>query len=116
VGTIKGIALTDGTVVYIEMEEADVPDTTRAIGHGELPPGAEEVSAVDKAVDTMKKLQGTLQAFFETIRDSVGINPPEEWGAELNIGFKGTVNPIPVIVSGESSVAIKVHAKWVRPK
>jgi len=32
---------------------------------------------------------------------------------ELNIGFKGKANPVPVILSSESN-AIKVTAKWFK--
>jgi hypothetical protein len=112
VGIIKDVELRDGTVIYIEMEEANLP--TEIQGSSDLPPGAEEVTALDKAIDTMAKLKSTLWAFFEVISESVGTNPPEEWGAEVNIGFKGRINPVPVVVSGESSVAIKVRAKWVK--
>ncbi|MCP4134935.1 MAG: hypothetical protein GY754_28430, partial [bacterium] len=37
-----------------------------------------------------------------------------EWTLELNIGFKGKANPVPVILSGESNAAIKVTAKWFK--
>ncbi|GEM_PF-3484939 len=37
----------------------------------------------------------------------------KEWTLELNIGFKGKANPVPVILSSESN-AIKVTAKWFK--
>jgi hypothetical protein len=71
---------------------------------------------VDTVVDTFKMLKGTLIGVFNFVHDSLKDNAPDEWGVELSIGFKGTTNPIPVIVSGEANAAIKVNAKWVKPK
>ena len=112
--TIKDIILADGTVIYVEMDETELPQPRAPKKGGGLPSGYEEVSAVDDALDALETLQGTLKAVFTAIQESLKANSPNEWGAELNIAFKGKVNPIPVIVSTESSVAIKVHAKWVR--
>ncbi|GAB6044327.1 CU044_2847 family protein [Endothiovibrio diazotrophicus] len=112
---IKEIALNDGAVIYIEMEEVaenKLPKVSIQQGAKDLPPGAELTSAADIVIDTMETLKGTLGSVFSTINDSVNENVPDEWGVELNIGFKGKVNPIPVIVGAESNVALKVCAKW----
>ena len=66
-------------------------------------------------MDTLQMLRGTLRSVFSVVRASLEDNPPDEWGVELNIGFKGTTTPIPVIVSGESSVAV-FTPKWAKPK
>ncbi|WLE96078.1 MAG: CU044_2847 family protein [Candidatus Electrothrix communis] len=109
---IKEIKLADGTSIFVEMETVDFSPASENAVQRNLPPGAEEVNAVETVLDTMKTLKGTLSSVFNTVQDAVKDKSPDEWGVELNIGFKGKVNPIPVIVSGESSVAIKVHAHW----
>jgi len=109
---IKEITLADGTSIFVEMDVVDFSPTSEHVGQRNLPPGAEEVNAVETVLDTMKTLKGTLSSVFNTVQEAVKDKSPDEWDVELNIGFKGKVNPIPVIVSGESSVAIKVHAHW----
>lgn len=108
---IKDITLEDGTVILVEMEEADVPQPKQTEDLG-LPEGAEPTDAADKLVDTMKSVQGTLRGIFQVVHDAVKEQSPSEWGVELNIGFKGKTSPIPVVLSGEASAALKVHAKW----
>ena len=113
--TIKDITLDDGSVIFVEMEEVNqetLPQITRSERSEDLPPDAELTSSADKVVDTLESLKGTLRTVFSTIKDSIQENAPDEWGVELNIGFKGKVNPIPIIVGAESNVALKVHAKW----
>jgi alpha-galactosidase/6-phospho-beta-glucosidase family protein len=111
---IKQIELRDGSALYVEMEQVDDMPKSRPASRGDLPSGAEEVTAAEHIVDAMQALQNTLHTVFNTVHEGVKNNAPDEWGVELNIGFKGKVNPIPVIVGSESSVAIKVHAKWVK--
>lgn len=109
---IKDITLGDGTVIFIEMEKANVPVPSSHEEDLGLPEGATPTGAAEKVVDTLKSLQGTLKGVFEAVHESVKGKSPSEWGVEINIGFKGTTSPIPVIVSGEASASIKVHAKW----
>lgn len=109
---IKEIKLKDGSSVYVEMEEVEDVPTKSISKRDDLPPGAEEVSAASTIIDAMEVLKNNLQSVFNTVHESVKNNSPDEWGVELNIGFKGKINPIPVIVGSESNVAIKVHAKW----
>jgi len=111
-GEIKRIDLSSGGAIFIEIENVAVPLPEPAVGRSNLPTGAEPCGATEKVMDTLESLKGTLSSICDTVHDSMKANQPDEWGVELNIGFKGTVSPIPVIVSGESNVAIKVHAKW----
>ena len=111
---IKDITLANGSIIYVEVEETDLAQPNITGKPGDLPPDYEQVTAAEDVLDTFKTLQGTLKTVFDTIQESLKDNPPDEWGAELNIAFKGKLNPIPVIVGTESSVAIKVHAKWVK--
>jgi hypothetical protein len=113
---IREIKLDDDTVIFVEAEEVVLPDLSVLSSSSDLPPGATPTGAVDMAVDTLQKLKDTLSGVFSMIHGSLKDSAPDEWGAELNIGFKGTTNLIPVIVSSEANVAIKVHAKWVKPK
>ncbi|MCI0653192.1 MAG: hypothetical protein L0Y39_01755 [Methylococcaceae bacterium] len=57
-------------------------------------------------------MQRNIKALAETVHASFQANQPEEWSLESNIGFKGKTSPIPVILSGEASGAIKVTATW----
>ncbi len=94
---IKEIQLSDGSSIFVEMEEADLPE------------GVKETSG---KADAMELLEDTLCVVAETVRDGIREAEPDEWTLELNIGFKGKANPVPVILSGESKAAIKVTAKW----
>ncbi len=109
---IREVALHDGTVIYIEMEQAYVPIAVASDEDLGLPEGATPTGAADKVIDTLKAMQITLKGVFEAVHDSVKERMPSEWGVELNIGFKGTTSPIPIIVSGEANASVKVHAKW----
>jgi len=71
------------------------------------------VSAAARMQDTMSLLKGTLGSTANMVYEGVKECSPKEWSLELNIGFKGKASPVPVILSGESNVAIKVTAKWV---
>ena len=112
---IKEIQTPDG-VIYVEMQEAELPETLglqpKMPG---LPDGAEFTSALtEKAIDTMRTLKNTLQSTIGSVHEGIKKHSPNEWTLELSIGFKGKTNPIPVIVSGETDVALKVTAKWVK--
>jgi hypothetical protein len=110
---IKGIDFKGGRI-FVEMEKVDIP--IKAVGQNSVEsiPDTELVSAVDEAIDALESLKTTVKGVINTIHESLEENAPHEWGVELNIAFKGKVSPVPVIVSGESEVAIKVHAKWVK--
>ena len=60
----------------------------------------------------MAVLKSNIEGMANTVYDSFKAHQPEEWSLELNIGFKGKVNPIPVILSSEASGSVKVTAKW----
>ncbi len=111
---IKGIQLSDGSSIYVEMEEADLPESIQGEQADDLPEGAEETSTAGKVYDAMQLLKNTLSSAAETVHEGIQKAEPDEWTMELNIGFKGKANPVPVILSGESNVAIKVTAKWFK--
>jgi hypothetical protein len=109
--TVGRITMDDGSQIFVEMEQLDQPAFVSA-RNANLPPGAEPCGAVDYVVDTMRALKGTLGSIAGSVHSSFKESSPDEWGIELNIGFKGTTSPIPVIVKGEANCSIKVHAKW----
>jgi Holliday junction resolvasome RuvABC endonuclease subunit len=74
--------------------------------------GDSPVGIKSQIVDTLETLQDNIQTLAETVHQSLQAHQPDEWSLELNIGFKGKTSPIPVILSGEASGAIKVTAKW----
>ena len=111
---IKDVKLDDGTVIFVEMQDSDVPLLQpTAI---DLPAGAELAGAAEKLVNAATSLQQTFRGIFQLVHEAVRDKAPTEWGVQLNIGFKGKSSPIPVILSGEANASIKVHANWVKPK
>jgi hypothetical protein len=114
---VKEILLPDGSCIYVEMEEAEIAEVSGFKPGTGLPEGAEQTGAVvDKVVDTMQVLKDTLHSMISTVYEGIKKHQPDEWILELSIGFKGKTNPIPVILSGESEVAMKVTAKWKKPE
>ena len=109
---IKGIKLDDETVIYVEMDEADLPKSVTSATADDLPEGAEPVRAKGRAKNAIEILKGMLVGTANALHEGIKKTKPDEWNLEMNIGFKGKVNPIPVILSGESNVAMKVTLKW----
>lgn len=111
---VKKIQLANGRSIYVEMDHTDVPELSPPSGWKpkDLPAGAEPVGFKEHVSDAMQALQDNIAGLTETVFESLKSHQPEEWTIELNIGFKGTTSPIPVILSGEASGAIKVTAKW----
>ncbi|MCI5179519.1 MAG: hypothetical protein D3911_09430 [Candidatus Electrothrix sp. AW3_4] len=115
--SIQSIELKEGAQLLIEVEEVELPKTRKGSDSiPNLPPGTEEIGFNDKVQDIKELLRQNLSGIFETVAESVKAKQPDEWGVEVNIGFKGKSNPVPVILSGEANAAIKVHAKWVKDK
>lgn len=113
---IKEVLLPDGGYVYIEMEETEIPEIVKNHSAPDAPKGSEQVSPVNDIIDTVQVLKNTLQGIVNTVHDGIKKNQPDEWTLELNIGFKGKVNPIPVLLSGESNAALKLSATWKKPE
>jgi len=112
-GQIAEIKLAGGGSLFVETEDVKIPTApVRAVTARKLPEGADEVGAKEKVKDTIQLLHDTLKPVAEAIHEAFRKAQPDEWSMELNIGFKGKANPIPVIVSGETSVAIKIKASW----
>jgi hypothetical protein len=110
---IAEIKLAGGGVLFVETEDVAIPHVPALAATGrKLPAGAEEVGAREMARDTLQLLHDTLKPVAEAVHEAFVKAQPDEWGMELNIGFKGKANPIPVIVSGEASVAIRIKATW----
>ncbi|MEZ5942518.1 MAG: CU044_2847 family protein [Planctomycetaceae bacterium] len=105
---VKKVSLSNGEHVLVEMVEAQLPDVTEG--------SKAAVEYTDgRLVDVLNAfelLKPTLGTVLRSVHDSISESGPSEWGVEFSIGFKGTVSPLPVIVTGESSASLKVHAKW----
>lgn len=108
---VQAIELDDGELVYFEVEDVDVQEVSNNSPRN-VPKGAEPVSIKGDLAKAGDALKSTLTATCNTIHKGMSDLAPDEWGLELCIGFKGTTNLIPVIVSAEGNVALKVHAKW----
>ncbi len=113
---VTAIPLSDGRRLYVQMEpvEVSLPPVGAAAAIGDLPEGAEPVSAWDQTVDALQAMRDNIAVVAETVRASLAEHPPEEWTLELHLGFKGKARPIPVILEGEAQGAIKITARWTR--
>ncbi len=109
-GKIGQITLKDGTTLYVETEDVQVPDLV--VVRDDLPEGAEEVTAAEKVKDALKMLKDTVRVAADTVNKGIAKTKPDEGSLELNIGFKAKSSPIPGLVGVESNVALKVTAKW----
>ena len=110
-GEVREVRLKDGSSFYVEMEISDISGTA-VTPVNDLPEGAEPTSTVEQLKDTMELVKNTLKSIANIVHEGMQLTKPDQWALEINIGFKGKANPIPVILSGESSAAIKVTAKW----
>lgn len=116
---VKSITLKNGRSLFVEMEDADIPIMQSRVPTGgqdsDLLPGAEAVSFKEDVIDAFEVLRDSIASLADNVHESLKAHQPDEWSLELNIGFKGKVSPIPVILSGETSGGIKVTAKWKKP-
>ena len=110
---VKSIKLASGRSIYVEMESAEI--AVQGWKPSDMDDSDSPVGIKDQIVDTLQTLQDNIKTLAETVHESLKLQQPDEWSLELNIGFKGTTSPIPVILSGEASGAIKVTAKWKKP-
>ena len=117
---VRAIKISDNQYIYVEVE-GDVDESlpkSKDLNNGEwqpnLPEHASPCGPIEDAIDAMKSLQQNIKTIAETVHASFQAHQPEEWTLELNIGFKGKASPIPVILSGEATGAIKVTAKWLK--
>lgn len=110
--------LGDG-VLYVEMEEVDI----EALSHSgtrntsefeDIPEDARPVGFKEVFQNGIVTLRSSINLLAEDVADSLEKAAPHEWSLEFSIGFKGKVNPVPVLVSGESNASLKVTAKWKR--
>lgn len=109
---LSTITLPTGGTLFVEVEEVDLPSITAAgSAKRRLPKGAEEVGAVQDAVQLIKE---SLVGLGEMVKEGLEKSRPDQWGIEVNFGFKGKTNLVPVLVSSEANVAIKVTATWKR--
>jgi Trypsin-co-occurring domain 1 len=104
--------------VYVEVEEAVVPvgEKTETPTQIPVPEGAERTGAKEYVFDTLSSLRTSISALVNTTSEAFAETLPAEWSMEINIGFKGKSNPIPVILSGEANASLKVTAKWQKTK
>jgi len=107
--TIKKICLPNGGYFYVEVEEAAQLPTSPA--QSDLPRGAEPTSFAEAIVDTVDAVQGSIAHAVQFIVNEFAENKPDALEVELSVGFKGKA-AIPVILSGESNMGLKIKAIW----
>jgi len=110
---IQRLTLADGSTVLVEVQTAELPASEGP--PTDLPPGAEPTGLADRIEDAQALLRASIGGMAEAVRASLAGHAPDEWSLELGIGFKGTTQPLPVILSGSAEAALKVKAVWKRP-
>lgn len=107
--TIKKICLPNGGYFYVEVEEtAQLPVSP---AQSDLPRGAEPTHFAEAIVDTVDAVQGSIAHAVQFIVNEFAENKPDTLEVELSVGFKGKA-AIPVILSGESNMGLKIKAIW----
>ena len=108
--------------LYVEMEEAEVPPLPATENREEpsgaefedTPGDAELINFQDDFNEAVGNLRSTIDALATDVARALENAAPTEWSLEFNIGFKGKASPIPVLLSGEGSAALKLTATWKR--
>ena len=108
--TIKRIRLPDGGFFYVEVqpEEDGLPTLPE---QSDLPSGAEPTGFNDVIVETVDAVQGSIAHAVQFIVNEFAENQPAALEVELSIAFKGKA-AIPVILTGESNMGLKIKAIW----
>ena len=112
---IRPMTLENGSIIYIEVQDTDVEPLVREASSksaADLPDDVELTGTAERLSDAARMLRETLQGIVGSLNEAIQEHQPDEWGVELNIGFKGKADFIPVILSSEANAALKVHAKW----
>lgn len=114
----RAIKIAENQYIYVEVDtaadNAALPTSGPAVREAwqQGPEHSSPCGPVDDAIDALRALEQNIRTLAQTVQASFAAHQPEEWTMELNIGFKGTTSPIPVILSGEASAAIKISATW----
>lgn len=106
---VKG---TSGVAWYVEVQPTET--VVQAEPETRAPPGTELIGAEDRLRDAIGGIAGMLETAAAFASDALVRHRPEELEIELNIGFTGTVKPVPFLVGAEANAAMKVKAKWKR--
>lgn len=110
---IQELHLQNGKSIFIEVQIAeDINLRNSPSDIDDLPPGAEPTGFKDGFAFTMFLFRENIRNMAETVHEALKDMSPDEWGVEMNIGFKGTATPIPFIASGELESGVKVSVTW----
>ena len=94
----------NGETIYIEVSEVEQ----------ETEDGYEETSAAEKMAEAGDRVRSTISALAGSVGKALnGVDGPEEWTIEVNLGFNGKAG-IPFVTEGGVNGAVKVTAKWKR--
>lgn len=113
---VQEIKISENESIWVEYEDVDIkaPLKKGEQDIDDMPEGAEPVGFAEDFADAVQLIKSNIASMASLVHESLKDNQPEEWGVELNIGFKGRANIIPVILSGETTGGIKVTAKWTK--
>ena len=106
---IKKIILPTGGYFYVEVPEQ--AHLSQGPTQSDLPRGAEATGFSDVVVETVEAVQGKIANAVQFIVNEFAENQPEILEVELAIAFKGKA-AIPVILTGESNMGLKIKAIW----
>lgn len=105
-----------GTSWFVEVREAQIQGaSTHARDVQHLPEGSEAVGAREKLASAVDGLSELIDAAADVVGRALERHSPTEITVELNVGFTGSVNPIPFLVGGEAEAALKITATWKAP-
>jgi hypothetical protein len=98
-----------------------MPDATPPGGAlGKLDPGAGYVSGGAggwlrpvSAIDTDELKRG-IEQICAALTQAMRAAAPEAWTVEFGLGFKAS-GGVPILLSGESNVALKITLSWKKP-
>ena len=107
------ISLANGKSCFVEIIEASDDLESQAFKNSRIPKDSEKTDGYDEILELSSALEESLAAILETIHAAVSESKLNEMSVELNFGFRGKINPIPILLSGEASSSLKIIAKWI---
>lgn len=110
---IRELLLEDGEKILVAvevLENINISFNLKEIN--DLPPGAEPTGVIDDSLMTAYLIKAYIKGMAKSTKEALKDMNPDEFSVELNIGFVGKTNPIPVIAGADILGGIKITAAW----
>jgi hypothetical protein len=114
--TVVEVKAPSGTSWYVEVQPTEMVAPRPLKANDRAPPGTELIGANDRLREAIGGMAGMFEAAAVFASDTLKRHAPAEIEIELNVGFTGTVSPVPFLVGAGAKAAMKVKAKWTRPE